>query len=51
VERRHMDDYVHGDRNRTGKAGLLRALLNSRRKQGSRLCRIRVRSYALMILP
>jgi hypothetical protein len=32
IERRHITDYMHGDRNGTGKAGILMALLNSRRK-------------------
>jgi hypothetical protein len=32
IERRHIADYMRGDRNGTGKAGILMALLNSRRK-------------------
>ena len=32
VDRRHVYDYMHGDRNGTGKVGMLTALLNSRRK-------------------
>jgi hypothetical protein len=32
IERRHLDDYMHGDRDGSGKAGLLMALINARRK-------------------
>ncbi len=32
IERRFLDDYFHGDRNGIGRAGLLGALLNSRKK-------------------
>ena len=32
IERRHITEYMRGDRNGTGKVGILMALINSRRK-------------------
>ena len=32
VDRRHVYDYMHGDRNDTGRKGMLSALLNAKRK-------------------